>query len=498
MTISQILFQEYKKHKAIVWLYIGACVFVSVFSGPFLTLISEAAELLTVGDTIASLTTMFMGSSIKNLGGSYANIVGISCEPFSALIFIGAIEIINNLCGSPLDIATTPMSNIFVLLTLVVFFVISKIMKANEATQIFGMITLGELEKYLGLVFIMVLGIYNVTGVAQVTVQAAETAGVFETSYNVASVVFNTVITVLMAIVSVLIFFVVKTVMFGLEVLQMTLSFIPGSGFVFETAKTVFVGVLIFVNTVFPEIGFILNCITLFICALLFKKCYLASRYFRKIYVKPLLRRLKGFDPQISLFAKHLPRKIRKVYSSKKDDITFLIPAYPVKYLGSEKVVRYETWFFIGEEGTAGFVKKRFAKKNLQTIKCEDTAQTPVYIRNGFRFIEIFHYVDTEENLKKKFPKKEYSFVISKEYHYKFEEITRLSGLTDYAILQQEKKDIKMARKEEKRMMRENKRLEREAKREAYLLEIQAKREAAALEKQRIKMIEANNEERGE
>ena len=40
--------------------------------------------------------------------------------------------------------------------------------------------------------------------------------------------------------------------------------------FVFETAKTVFVGVLIFVNTVFPEIGFILNCITLFICALLY------------------------------------------------------------------------------------------------------------------------------------------------------------------------------------------------------------------------------------
>ena len=134
---------------------------------------------------------------------------------------------------------------------LIIFWAASKIMKSNETTQIFGMITLGELEKYLGLVFILVLGILNVTGISTGVMNAViEAAGPDAVATGGGQAAWVTGLSVawsvILAIVSVGVYFIIKTVMSGLDVIQVSLSFIPGSALFFETAKSLFAIFLVF------------------------------------------------------------------------------------------------------------------------------------------------------------------------------------------------------------------------------------------------------------
>ena len=131
------------------------------------------------------------------------------------------------------------------------------LMKSNEATKVLGLCTLGELEKYLGLVFILVIGVINVVGITDVfttnTVAAAVT--IPNPNSNIFIGIFSAVFSIFMSVASVIVFFIVKTVMFGIDAIQACFSFVPGSGFVFEFLQSIFVCVLLTVNVLFPWVG---------------------------------------------------------------------------------------------------------------------------------------------------------------------------------------------------------------------------------------------------
>ena len=104
----KILFEEYQKHKKLVLLYICLCIFASVFCGPFLndympgsaviTATEDATNVtLSEGETLSTLTQQILGNSISSIAGGYASVVAISCEPFTALLFLGIIETVNRL-----------------------------------------------------------------------------------------------------------------------------------------------------------------------------------------------------------------------------------------------------------------------------------------------------------------------------------------------------------------------------------------------------------------
>lgn len=458
----QILFDEYKKHKKFVLLYVGLCVFMSVFCGPFLenwfSIKAHATETLTEGETLSTLTTAILGNSISAIAGSYSSVVAISCEPFTALLFLGIIENINNLCGNPLSMVSTPAGNPVVLAVITVFFIASKLMKSNETTQVFGMVTLGELEKYLGLVFILVLGILNVTGLSTAAVGAVVMAASPETAGAVEQTAFVTVISVIFsvmfAVLSLAVYFIMKTVMAGLDVVQMGLSFIPGSSFFFETCKTLFAAFLVIVNVICPPLGIAFNIIVFIIGCILFKYCYRAGRYFENIYVKPIFKRIKGFDPKISFIHKKLPKKLKKYFEKESINPNLAIPVYPLKYVGEEKVHKFDRWWLVSDGTKTSYIRTRRGKKRVRKLTWKNTYQQTIYIRKGLWSYEIFSYISHPDNMAKKFPKKEFSFALSMEYMCRLEEILQLTGYTDYTLVQEERKLTRKQLREEKRALR--------------------------------------------
>ena len=284
--------------------------------------------------------------------------VAVSCEPFTALLFLGIIENINHLCGNPLNMMSTPAGNPIVLLVITIFFIVSKLMKSNETTQIFGIVTLGELEKYLGLVFILVLGVLNVTGLtaeAAVAVAYAAAPGMEAVAGPEWITVFSVGWSIFLSVMSIVVFFIMKTVMSGLEVIQMSLSFIPGSALFFEIMKSLFAIFLVTVNVICPPLGIAFNIIVFIIGCFLFKLCYKATRYFEHIYVKPLFRRIKGFDPHISLVSKKFPKKLKKYCENMQFEYQTAIPVYTIKYLGEEKVKRYDKWWLVSDHKTNAY-----------------------------------------------------------------------------------------------------------------------------------------------
>lgn len=458
-----ILLEEYKKHKKLILCYVCLCVFLSVFSGPLLsgyvpTTVKATTETLTGGETISNLTTQILGNSVSKIAGGYASVVAISCEPFTALLFLGIIENVNRWCGYPLDMVTTPAGNPVVLLVITIFFAASKLMKSNETTQVFGMITLGELEKYLGLVFILVLGILNVTGISTGIVNAVVSAAPPEATAGTGQAMWITGLSiawsVVLAIVSVAVYFIIKTVMSGLDVIQMSLSFIPGSAFFFETVKSLFAIFMITVNVICPPLGVAFNIIVFIIGCFLFRICYNATRYFHNVYVKPLFKRIKGFDPHVPLVSSKLPKRIWKYCETEEITKQLAIPVYPLKYVGEERVRKYDRWWFVANSDANLFLRKKAGKKRVRKISFESTYSQPVYIRKGLWYYEIFSYLPDEMNLAKKFPKKEFSFVFSLEYFYRIEDILRITGYENYTLIQEANKLSKRQQREEKKARR--------------------------------------------
>ena len=456
------IWEEMKKYKKLIIVYVSICMVLAVFVSPFfglqdLSVVNAAEEeTLSAGETIFTLSTMFTGQAIRNIAGSYGSVVGVSAEPFTALLFLGLIENINNLCGKPLNLIPTPAGNPIVLLIVSIFFVASKLMKSFETTKVFGLCTLGELEKYLGLVFILVLGIMNVVGVTDIcinnTVHAAAEANVSAGNSSILIGIFSAFLSVFFALISVVVYLVVKTVFFGLDALQSCFSFIPFSGALFELFKSIFVIVTITINILFPWIGVALNIIVFLICCLLFKFFINVEEFLRKIYIKPFIARMRGFNDEIPLVYAKVPKFVKKYCESENYDYNLCLPAYAFKKKEAdgykmkfmEKIWIVNTPYgpiFLKRKGLKGIQKyELFGKEKLY------------YLRKEFRFIEIFSNPKDE-----KLSKKDLRVVFSVEYLKRFEEIVDILGFENYHVV---KENIKMTKKElrlEKREMRKEK-----------------------------------------
>lgn len=434
---------------------------LAVFCSPFFGISDlntvRASEEGTVpaGETIYTLTNLFMGKSIRNLAGAYSSVVGVSAEPFTALLYLGLMENINRACGSPLDIVSTPAGNPIVLLLVSLFFVASKLMKSFETTKVFGLCTLGELEKYLGLVFILVLGIMNVVGITDRFAQNVVSAASPEVTAGNSSVwvgVVSAFLSVILAMISVVVYLVVKTVFFGLDALQSCFSFIPFSGALFEVFKSAFVIIVLTINVFFPWIGIGINILVFLICCLLFRFFLGVEEFLRKIYIKPFIARMRGFNDEIPLVARKIPKFIRNYCEKEQITYDIAIPAYAFKRKEANDFrIKFmeKVWLLNTNRGPIFIKKKGLKKTQVYELFGKDKIY---YLKKDFRFIEIFSNPKDE-----KFSQKDLRVVISIEYLKRFEELCELSGFANFHVV---KENIKQSRKEaraEKREMRKEK-----------------------------------------
>lgn len=457
------LYEAYSQNRIPILLYLGLCIFLCVFSGPFAEPFSEAGKAfategtVSTGDTISQLISLFTAGTFTALAGSYSSIVGVSVEPFAALLFIGLMENINKWCGSPLNMYPSPVGHPVVLIIVAIFFVASKIMKANEGTKVIGSITLGEIEEKLGLVFALVLGISNIVGITNVAlggtpVNAADGNPVSGSSVIVA--VISASYAVIMTIISLVVYFVIKTVARGIDIIQATVTtFIPGSGLIFEIVKTVIVDVLIFVNIICPPVGIAINLIIFLICLVLFWYFYPVVKYFNAIYVKPFWKRLGHFNEFMPLMVKKMPKKVRKFLKEDADKVDMMIPVYVLRFKDKQeiKTKHYRKLWLIHKDDGMFVIKKAGRVKKMQMAKLENRPEDKVYLQKHFRYFEIFAYWPSEENLAKKRPIKRTSLVFSREYLYKHEEILEITGFEDFnAIITEQKLTRKQLREERK------------------------------------------------
>ncbi len=463
------VFNEMRKHKKLIIAYVSICMVLAVFASPFFGITemsrvyaTSEEEVVPIGETIYTLTTMFTGKALRNVAGSYGSVVGVSAEPFTALLFLGIVENINKLCGSPLAIAATPAGNPFVLLLVAIFFVASKLMKSFETTKVFGLCTLGELEKYLGLVFILALGIMNVVGLTSYSVTKVSAAAAPDAGTNgggVAIGILSALISVFLSLVSVVIYLVVKTVFFGLDALQSCFSFIPFSGALFEVFKSVFVIVVLTINVFIPWLGVAINIIVFIICCFLFKFFVNVEEFLRKIYIKPFLARMRGFNDEIPLVFSKVPRKIRKYCEAEGINYDLALPVYAFKKKEAEnyKMKFMEKVWLVNTEEGAIFLKKKMRK--IQRYNLYGKEKT-YYLKKDFRFIEIF-----SNPVDDKITKKDLRVIISIEYIKRFEEICDKLQFVNYHVY---KENLKLSKKEQKLQKKEEKREARKEKINAF------------------------------
>ncbi len=456
----RILQKEFQAHKAFVLGYIAVCVFCAFFFGQFMgntlpTHVSasgEAETLLSGSETVEQLNNQILGDSLKKLAGDYSGIIGISCEPFTGLLFLGIMQNINKLSGNPMNMPEIPVGHPAVLAVVALCFVASKFMRANSSTKVFGICTLGYLEKFLGTFCVIAIGVLSVVGVAtsfgSATVQAAAPGTLVEGARNFATGAVSTIFAVFMAIMSLIVNYIVKTVMLALDALESVTPSIVDV--ILEVLKTVLVLFLFIINVVYPPLGYALNILIFVICCLIFKACYNAAQYLKNIYIFPFLKGIFGYKEDYPIVKNHIPYRVKKKFKDRLDEINFVIPVYavrkPAKY--GLKLKLYErVWFVsVGDETGLLFRKKDGERNHFMVLT--STNSNPVYLRKGFRFFELYTYRNDPDKPNKTFKRKEMSFVFTREYRYRFEELIALSG---YVNVNEEKLTKREQRKQERK-----------------------------------------------
>ncbi len=471
----EILLSEYKKHKKLIITYMIICMVLSFFAG---SLIPRAvqnkayASEFAGSDTLLELNDAVLGDKLNALAGDYSGTVSISAEPFTALLFLSIVSNVNKLADNPLNMPSIPLDKPWILAIIAVFFVASKFMKSNSSTSVFGICTLGYLEKFLGTACILVIGIVSVVSIstqggaavaeAATSVSSSASAGGGNILIGALSALFSA----FMGLMSLIVNFIVRTVFKGLEAMQVIFGTIPFVAFLCEAGKAGLVLFLCAINVWFPVAGYVLNILVFAGCCALFRVCYYASKYFENIYFLPFMRKIFSMRDRITLIPKRIPRRLRKALERDGIEPDFIIPAF-VKRRHRHSILRVRPlrrlWLVHSAEGTKLFFNRYNREKNY-FLKFDQSRDAEMYLNKGITLYEIFRYIPTEINMKKKRPVKDFSLVFSKDYINYIDRIIELTGYTDVVLQKKTAKEERRAQRAAERLARKAAKLEKKNK----------------------------------
>lgn len=359
--------------------------------------------------------------SAYKIAGPYFRIAIVACEPYLGIIIIGLCENLNNLFGKPLNMQETLAGNPIVLTIVTIMFIITKILKSNSGTKIFGMITLGEIEKKLAVIFPVILGIINIYMIIKY-------GDIPDNKSNES--ILMILFTIILSILSVVVCYIIKTVASCIEILELSLGFIPGFSLFCEIAKSLLVVFLLLISIINPIAGMIINIIIILISAVLFKNSYGVTLYFRKIYINPFIIKLGLKKEKDLLYSEKVLNKIREYFNFSQIDI--IIPVFSLKKNNDFK--KYEMWYLVSLNNQVFLLKNAFFKKNVKCIKLQNSLHSEIFIKVQKRFIEFFTVFNKKEFIDTNFnkPIKNMSFAFSHEYIKNYNKI--ISFLKFYEI----------------------------------------------------------------
>ena len=389
-------------------------------------------ESVTVGEVM-----LFGEEVFDTLIGSYSQTVAIGIEPFLAVIVHGVMGLFNAMFGMPLDIDMTVFSVPEILVIAMIVCMIGKFMQCFECTRSFAMLTYGEFERIFGYIMMIVVSSQNITKIIYVCekhgtmLQTLFPHGMAR--YVVAAFVF--LLGVTSSFIGIFIFYITKTLVLGLQIMQLSISFFPFTSFFFEVIRSSTVIVMAMFNLLFPKIGFSFNCAAFIVGIVLLAQTSSSVEYFRVIYVESLMVPYYRFKGKINQLYKDVPSEIRKKCRN-KDGI--IVPAFSMERfkIGEIDVANHEKWWIeITDEGMY-FYRNMFLSRNVEQFFIPMEERNWFY-KDNWRCLELFDLDGPKENISRLFkkPKREISFAISREYENIFKEITEGMHATDYNAL---------------------------------------------------------------
>lgn len=438
MTYKELFSDIFRRHKYQILFLTAAALIWSVFLFPGSC---HTAFADTALNTPSALSLESFGSSSAELATSLMETIGVSADPYAVLTFIGTASRLSDYFGWNLNISPGLMQYDVLFIMVAILFGISKISKCFGTTKALTMIHFGEIEKWVGFLFTVLLSssafIGYVTGNSSAAIPHVY-AWVHAAAPGTSAVVFSAAANVLLIVLSFLItltswavYYLVKLFFDFLDIITLPLSMIPGATFLYEAVKTTGVLAVMLAIMFFPVIGLILCILIVITAAFFFKKSYAAMLYFRKIYFKPFFRGIFGYSQDIPLIHKKCPGKVKKLFP--EASVTLALPVYNIKALKEPRIKRYVRMWLVCSCGQMYLCLPAFKKKNGFVTEFTNAPEHPVYLKKSRRFFELFCTLP-DEDMTKKFAKlsKEYHLVLSKEYTKRMDEIYRISGYAEY------------------------------------------------------------------
>ena len=369
--------------------------------------------------------------------GSYAQAVAIGIEPLLAGLVHGGLGLVNSVIGMPLEIETTYFSIPEVFLILMAVFIIGKLMQCFECTRSFTMLTYGEFERIFGYLLMVWISCKNVIKIIYVCDKyrlMLENLFVgMEIEWIIAIFVFLTGF--LSAFFGIMIFYITKTLVLGLQIMQLSISFFPFTSFLFEVLRSSATVLFAVFNLLFPKVGFAFNC-TAFIIGIVFLAQTSSSvEYFRVIYLESLLIPYYRFKGKITQLYKDVPTEIRKKCANLNN---IIIPVFSMERfeIGEIDVAGHEQWWMEIAENGLHFYRKKFLSRKVETFSIGKN-ERKWYFKDNWKCLELFDLNGPEENIIRLFkkPERKLAFVVSREYEAIFADITAGMGAIDYNAL---------------------------------------------------------------
>lgn len=368
---------------------------------------------------------------------SYSQTVAIGIEPLLAVIIQGLAGLLNAIIGMPLEIESGFFSLPEVFFVAISIYYIGKFMLCFECTRSFTMLTYGEFERIFGYAMMIMISCQNVMKVMYVC----------EKHKNVLLSVFpgvsiEVVISILVMIIGVgssflgiLIYYITKTLVLGLQIMQLSISFFPLTSFFFEVLRSSITVIMAVFNLLFPKVGFTFNCAMFVIGIVLLAQTSSSVEYFRVIYIESLLMPYYRFKGKLELLYKDVPAAIRRKCA---DEAGIIIPVFSMdKFRIGEIVVgNHEKWWMEITETEIHFYKSKIFSSKIEsfTFAKQDKKW---YFKENWRCLELFDLNGPEENIIKLFkkPERQISFAVSREYEAIFGEIAQKMQAKDYNAL---------------------------------------------------------------
>ncbi len=369
--------------------------------------------------------------------GSYSQVVAIGIEPFLAVVVHGFAGLINAVIGMPLDIETTFFSMPEVLLVAMALYSVGKLMQCFECTRSFTMLTYGEFERIFGYLMMVVIACRNVTKIIYV---CEKHRGMLEALFYGIKVEWVTAVFVfwvglLSAFAGILIFYITKTLVLGLQIMQLSVSFFPFTSLLFEVLRSSTTVAMAVFNLLFPRVGFAFNCAAFVVGVVLLSQTSSSVEYFRVIYLESLLVPYYRFKGKVTQLYKDVPTEIRKKCNGRKGVI---VPVFSMNRftIGEVDVAGHEKWWMEITEDGLHFYRKKFLSRKIESLYILKEEKN-WYFKDNWKCLELFDLNGPEENIIRLFkkPEREIAFVVSREYESIFKDITQGMCAIDYNAL---------------------------------------------------------------